>query len=166
MALVIEDGSGVAGANSYIDVTAARAYASARGLSLPATDADVEVLLIKAMDFIEAFRTEFQGLKTDTAQALQWPRTGATLDGYEVASDTIPTVLASAQAQLAADANLQELMPTRTGREVVMEKVDVISVQYAESGDTNPQPIFTKAEALLKPLLKRGLFGSLRSLRV
>jgi hypothetical protein len=166
MVLVIEDGSGVAGANSYIDVTAARAYASARGLSLPAADADVEVLLIKAMDFIEAFRTEFQGLKTDAAQALQWPRTGATLDGYEVASDTIPTVLASAQAQLAADANLQELMPTGTGREVVMEKVDVISVQYTESGDTNPQPIFTKAEALLKPLLKRGLFGSLRSLRV
>lgn len=166
MALVIEDGSGVAGANSYIGVTAARAYASARGLSLPAADADVEVLLVKAMDYIEAFRTEFQGLKTDATQALQWPRTGATLDGYEVASDTIPTVLASAQAQLAADANLQELMPTGTGREVVMEKVDVISVQYAESGDTNPQPIFTKAEALLKPLLKRGLFGPLRSLRV
>lgn len=166
MALVIEDGSGVAGANTYIDADAARAFAAARGLSLPAADADVEVLLIKAMDFIEAFRADFQGIKTSPDQPLQWPRTGATLDGYPLAEDAIPATLASAQAQLAADANLQELMPTGSGREVVMEKVDVISVQYAESGNGNPQPVFTKAEALLKPLLKSGLFGSLRSLRV
>lgn len=166
MALVIEDGSGVAGANSYCSVASARTYASARGLSLPAADAEVELLLIKAVDFIESFRGEFQGLKTTQEQPLQWPRTGATLDGYEVSSTTIPEVLASAQAQLAADANLQELMPTSTGREVVMERVDVVQVQYAESGNTNQQPIFTKAEALLKPLFKSSLFGSLRSLRV
>lgn len=166
MALVIEDGSGVTGANSYIDVETARAYATARGLSLPVADADVEKLLVKAMDFIESFRGEFQGLKTLAENPLQWPRTGVTLDGYVITDDTIPTILASAQAQLAADANLQDLMPIGTGREVVMEKVDVVAVQYAESGNTNPQPIFTKAEALLKPLLKSGLFGSLRSLRV
>ena len=166
MALVIEDGSGVAGANSYIDVATARAFASARGLSLPVADADVEVLLIKAMDFIESFRAEFQGLKTLAENPLQWPRTGATLDGYGLTDDTIPTILASAQAQLAADGNLQDLMPTGSGREVVMEKVDVVAVQYADSGNANPQPVFTKAEALLKPLLKSGLFGSLRSLRV
>ena len=166
MALTIEDGSGVAGANSYIDVTAARAYATARGLSLPATDGEVEALLVKAMDFIEAFRGDFQGLKTAATNALQWPRTGVTLDGYTLADDAIPQVLKDAQAQLAVDANAQDLMPTGAGREVVMERVDVVQVQYAESGNTNPQPIFTKAEALLKPLFKSGLFGSLRSLRV
>lgn len=167
MALIIEDGTGVTGANSYIDVETARAYASARGLSLPVADAEVERLLIKAMDFIESFRGEFQGLKTSIDQALQWPRTGASLDGYDLATDAIPTVLASAQAQLAADANLQDLMPVGTGKEVLMERVDVVQVQYAETGDNNPQPIFTKAEALLKPLLKSGLFGGvLRSVRV
>lgn len=167
MALIIEDGTGVVGANSYIDATEARAYATARGLSLPVADAEVEQLLIKAMDFIEAFRGEFQGLKTSADQSLQWPRTGAALDGYDLAVDSIPTVLKSAQAQLAADANLQDLMPVGAGKEVVMEKVDVVQVQYAETGDTNPQPIFTKAEALLKPLLKSGLFGGvLRSVRV
>lgn len=166
MALTIEDGSGVAGANSYIDVAAARTYAVARGLALPAADGDVEALLIKSMDFIEAYRGDFQGLKTAATTPLQWPRTGVTLDGYPLAEDAIPQVLKDAQAQLAVDANAQDLMPTGAGREVVMERVDVVQVQYAESGNTNPQPIFTKAEALLKPLFKSGLFGSLRSLRV
>ena len=166
MALTIEDGSGVAGANSYIDVVAARTYAVARGLTLPAADGDVEALLIKSMDFIEAYRGDFQGLKTAATNSLQWPRTGVTLDGYPLAEDAIPQVLKDAQAQLAVDAQNADLMPAGTGREVVMEQVDVVQVQYAETGDTNPQPIFTKAEALLKPLLKSGLFGSLRSLRV
>lgn len=166
MALTIEDGSGVAGANSYIDVVAARTYAVARGLALPAADGDVEALLIKSMDFIEAYRGDFQGLKTAATNSLQWPRTGATLDGYPLAEDAIPQVLKDAQAQLAVDAQNADLMPTGTGREVVMERVDVVQVQYAESGNTNPQPIFTKAEALLKPLFKSGLFGSLRGLRV
>lgn len=166
MALTIEDGSGVAGANSYIDVAAARAYAVARGLTLPAADGDVEALLIKSMDFIEAYRGDFQGLKTAATNSLQWPRTGVTLDGYPLAEDAIPQVLKDAQAQLAVDAQNADLMPTGSGREVVMERVDVVQVQYAESGNTNPQPIFTKAEALLKPLFKSGLFGSLRSLRV
>ena len=166
MALTIEDGSGVVGANSYIDVAAARSYAVARGLALPAADGDVEALLIKAMDFIEAYRGDFQGLKTAATNSLQWPRTGVTLDGYPLAEDAIPQVLKDAQAQLAVDAQNVDLMPTGTGREVVMERVDVVQVQYTESGNTNPQPIFTKAEALLKPLFKSGLFGSLRSLRV
>lgn len=166
MALTIEDGSGVAGATSYIDVAAARTYAVARGLALPAADGEVEALLIKAMDFIEAYRGDFQGLKTAATNPLQWPRTGVTLDGYPLAEDAIPQVLKDAQAQLAVDAQNADLMPTGTGREVVMERVDVVQVQYAESGNTNPQPIFTKAEALLKPLFKSGLFGSLRSLRV
>ena len=166
MALTIEDAPGVAGAHSYIDVAAARTYAVARGLTLPVADGDVEALLIKAMDFIEAYRGDFQGLKTAATNSLQWPRTGVTLDGYPLAEDAIPQVLKDAQAQLAVDAQNADLMPTGTGREVIMERVDVVQVQYAESGSTNPQPIFTKAEALLKPLFKSGLFGSLRSLRV
>lgn len=167
MALIIEDGTGVAGANSYIDVAAARAYAAARGAVLPAADIEVEQLLIKAMDFIEAFRSEFQGLKSSASNPLQWPRVGVVLDGFPLGGDVIPQVLKDAQAQLAIDAQTTDLMPTGSGKEVVMEKVDVVQVQYAETGDTNPQPAFTKAEALLKPLLKSGLFGGvLRSVRV
>ena len=56
MALTIEDGSGVAGANSYIDVAAARTYAAARGLTLPAADGDVEALLGDFQERLVDFR--------------------------------------------------------------------------------------------------------------
>lgn len=167
MALTIENGTGVAGANSYISVTDARTYAAARGLTLPATEGAVEVLLTKALDYIEALRGEFQGIKTASTQALQWPREGAYLDGYELDVDEIPDVLPDAQAQLACDAygagTAVDLMPAGTGREVIMERVEgAVQVQYAPSGTTAPQPYLTKARALLEPLLRGHGMGGIR----
>ena len=82
MTLIVEDGSIVENANSYVSVDDARTFASLRGVTLPASDAEVEVLLIKATDFIEAQRLRFQGSKVNQDQALQWPRTGVYVDGF------------------------------------------------------------------------------------
>lgn len=166
MALTIENGTGVAGATSYISVADARAYAAARGLTLPAADAAVEVLLTDALDYIEALRMEFQGVKTAKANALQWPRTGVMLDGYALDVDEIPDVIPNAQAQLACDAygggTALDLMPVGAGREVIRESVEgAVEVEYAPSGTTNPQPQLTRARALLEPLLK-GRGGGIR----
>jgi hypothetical protein len=164
VALTIEDGTGVAGANSYISVVDAQAYATARGISVTVTEA----LLLKAMDYIEALRGEFQGTKVEGTNALQWPREGAQLDGYDIDDDEIPDILPQAQAQLACDAYTYTLLPVSDGREVVAESVaGAVSVQYAQSGDTAPQPHFAAARALLDPLLKSAVGGGpLSSLRV
>jgi len=165
MALVIEDGSGVTGANSYISVTDAKAYAAARGLTIGTVDAAIEILLTKALDYIEALRDQFQGVKVSSTQALQWPRTGVQVDGYDVAEDEIPAILPQAQARLAVDAYTLDLMPVGDGRAVVMERVEgAVQVQYEPGGNTNAQPSFTAAEALLDPLLRAG--GALVSVRV
>jgi hypothetical protein len=167
MALVIEDGSGVTGANSYISEADARTYASDRGLTLPAAGTGTDpliALLIKAKDYIESFRAEFQGVKAASTNPLQWPRSGAYLDGYLIGDDEVPDVLPQAQAQLAIDAYnggvAQDLMPSSDGREVVAEAVEgAVSVQYAQNGDNNPQPMFTAARALLEPLLRSSVGG-------
>lgn len=150
MALVIEDGSGVAGANSYISVVDAQAYATARGLAVVITEAS----LIRACDYLESLRAEYQGTKTDEDQALQWPRYGAYLDGASIDSDEIPDVLPKAQAQLACDILAgTDIMPTSDGREVVEETVQgAVSVKYAPTGSA-PVPQFPAARALLEPLL-------------
>jgi hypothetical protein len=166
MALIVEDGSGVAGANSYVSVAEVRAWAGVRGLTLPATDGAVEILVVKAMDFLESFRARFTGSKTDSAQALQWPRTGATLDGVALDDDVIPAELKSALFQLTVDAQTLELQPTGTGREVLREKVDVLETEYAERGSGTVQPQFTKALAFLQPLLNSGGAFGLRTVRV
>lgn len=153
-------------AQSYASVAEVKAYATLRGLDLPADDVAVEKLIILAMDFVESFRADFQGSKVTAEQSLQFPRTGVQLDGFTLDSAVIPKCLKDAVAQLACDANTAELMPVGDGREVLREKVDVIETQYAQSGVTNVQPVFTKAEALLEPLLIRGVWGTLSSLRV
>lgn len=163
MALVIENGSGVTGANSYVTTTAARAYATARAITLPAAGSGtdpLEALLTKALDFIEGLRAEFQGVKVDADQALQWPRYGVVVDGYALDSDVIPTVLKSAQCQLACDAYSTTLMPVGGGREVIKERVEgAVEVNYSPGSGSNPQPQFTAAMALLAPLLTTGLSG-------
>lgn len=154
MALIIETGAVVTGANSYISVTDAKAYAAARGLTLPSTDAAVEILLIKAMDYIESFRAEFKGTKTAKENPCQWPRSGVTIDGFDIDEDEIPDLLPKAQAQIAVHAYTQDLMPIGDGREVIKERIEgAIEIEYAQTGDTAPQPWFPVVQALLDPLL-------------
>ena len=71
MALTIEDGTGVAGANTYLSEDEFAAYASARGKIITGS---LEQLIIQAMDYVETLR--FRGQKNSSDQALQWPRAG------------------------------------------------------------------------------------------
>ena len=158
MSLTVEDGSLPSAANSYVSVSDTRTFAAARGITLPATDAAVEVLLVKALDYIEALRAEFKGSKLSADQALQWPRQGVFVDGFAVAPTTIPAVLPKAQAQLACDTyELGTLTPIGDGRVVVEERVEgAVDIKYADHGDSNPQPQLTAARHLLAPLLLGG----------
>lgn len=169
MALEIEDGTGKANANSYVTVAELEAYAEARGVVLPNTEAAVETLLIQAMDYVESFRAKYQGRKTwprpdmdaahPHAQALQWPRTGVVIDcDYNLPDNVIPQELKSAQMQAAIEAhNGLILMPSSDGRVVKKEKVDVIETEYMTSDDIGGGAVvgaasFPLLEALLEPL--------------
>ena len=168
MALVIEDGSLVASANSYVTVAQARAYASSRGVTLSTVDATVEQQLIAAMDYLEAQRKKFQGSKTSAEQALQWPRTDVLIDCNEVASTFIPNELKNAQIQLAIEVSKGvDLMPTRQGAFVKLEKVGPIQTEYSERIGTGLTPDMTAVELLLAPLFKAcGQGFALSSVRV
>lgn len=167
MALIIEDGSIVAGANSYATTDQLVAYASARGTDLSTlTTTQQEVLLIKAMDYIEARRGRFQGCKTNEDQALQWPRYDVWVDGYSVDSDSMPPELISAQLALATEANSQTLQPNQLPEDsgaVISEQVGSLKVEYAEPASLRTQPLFTAAESLLSPLYKRSGIGLMRT---
>lgn len=156
MALVIENGSLVAGATSYVTVEAARAFAEARAATLPVDDGELESLLIQAADFLESYRDKFKGSKVDPSlQDLQWPRAGVNIDGYDFPEDEIPKQLIYAQCQLAIEANLTDLMPTGDGRDVIREKVDILETEYAPGSGGVAQPYFPKVDAFLAPLLKK-----------
>lgn len=153
MALVIEDGSVVTGANSYVTLAEAQAYAVARG----STSASItEVKLISAMDYLESLRADYQGSKISGDQVLQWPRTGVVVDDFAIGDDEIPSCLKAAQCQLAMDASVVSLLPTGDRREVTSESYakGVVAKTYATGLGGSPKPRLTAAEALLAPLLK------------
>lgn len=151
MALVIEDGTGVAGANSYVTVEEVRSYSDDRGIDLPTEDTDLEKLIVQAMDYLETYRSQYQGEKTDPAQLIQFPREGVVIEGYDLPNNEIPDLLKQAQCQASGDAYDTDLIPNE-GADVKKEKVDVIEVEYADSS-MSQGPTFTKVESLLQPLL-------------
>lgn len=132
MAFTLEDGTGVAGANAYIDETFADGYFTDRGeAGWTGTTADKQAAIIKATDFIEVrWGDRFLGRKEfpDTPQGLSFPRVNLLdRDGYWVKG--IPDDLKKATAEYALRALTAELLPDPehdgTGRMVIGKKEKV-----------------------------------------
>jgi hypothetical protein len=157
MALIIEDGTVVSNANSYVTLAEARTYAAARGVNLPADDVALEALLIKAMDYLEAQRARYQGSKTEPGvQVLQWPRTGVVLDSsYELPENVIPRELKYAQSQMAMSLHAGfDPLSDKDGSAVKRQKVDVLEVEYMTPDEKNGADgvSIPAVDALLAPL--------------
>lgn len=176
MALVIEDGTGKADATSYVTVVEAEAYATARGVTLAATEAK----LVQAMDYLEAQRARYQGAKTwpvgtdehPDAQALQWPRTGVVIDcDVEWPDDAIPKELKAAQMQYAIELqNGFNPFASNDGTVVKKKKVDVIEKEFFSATDLGlsggPVANIPAVDALLAPLFSPCGAGGLKTVRV
>jgi hypothetical protein len=132
----------IVGTNSYIDEAELIAYALARGVTI--TEPDATVLLIKSMDYLES--QSFIGVKTSTTQALQWPRTGAYIDGVLVDPDTVPQEVKDAESVIAMSIQAGYDPLATYGPAVKSEKVDVIQITYKDSSSTTDyNPNITRA---------------------
>jgi hypothetical protein len=173
--LVVEDGSNVADANTYCDLVAVRAYASARGVTLSDDDSVLTAIVVKSMDYIESFRKEFQGNKTNSPgvdgtlivpQPLQWPRTNVRIDDFDFPVDSIPVELKNSQCQVCIELTAGvDAMPTQVGPFVLREKVGPIETFYSEKIGTGI-PEMPKVDALLAPLLKDDAGFALSTIRI
>ena len=167
--IIVEDGTQVANANSFVSVADARIYAVNRGVALPSSDDELAAMLIKAVDYLEAQAESFQGERVSETQDLQWPRTEVYIYGALVPSNVIPKSLISAQVQLAMAINAGlDLQPNITPETyVIKEKVGPIETVYANPLHTGIMPTFTAANSLIALLLKASSVGfSLKTIRV
>ena len=165
MALIVEDGSIVANADSYISVADATTFInnylggeydedSAAFLGLSTTRK--EQILRKACYYLNIkYRTRWKGYKRFYSQSLDWPRADVQdEDDYDVPEDTIPRRLQRAQVEICVRlAAGDELFEDRSrGGLIQSETVDVISVSYFASAPA--QTLFESLENCLKGLLK------------
>lgn len=149
MTVIVEDGNIITGANSYVTEAEVVAYASARGTTILLADA--EQLIVKSMDYIESLA--FIGIKATEAQPLQWPRYNATVDGYLIDGDEIPSELTKGQLEtvLAINAGNNPLDTVDRLKESV--SVGSLSVTYVSGSTTNTVKAINNA---LKKLLASG----------
>ncbi|MBA8886157.1 hypothetical protein FHW12_000348 [Dokdonella fugitiva] len=162
MTLIVEDGTGLPNAETYVSVADADAYhlAMSNAAWAAAPTPAKEGALRRAAQYIDSFY-RFRGNRLSEIavpapaeqQALQWPRD--IVDAWPIRE------LVAATCELALRALSGALFADQSGGDVVSETVGPISVTYSSSG-LGGQTRYAVADALLAPFTAGGARSSLR----
>jgi DnaT-like ssDNA binding protein len=169
--LIVEDGSGLPNANSYISLDDARIYAESRGIELSDDDQTAIIQLIQGADFlnIPQFACQYAGTKLNPTQALAWPRVDVFSCNGVIADGTIPTQLKYAQVAVAgAIESGVDLYPNGTTAPIKRETVGPLTTEYDVTGyDPSATPQLSQVNNLISGLFARcECSGGLRTFRV
>lgn len=160
MALIVEDGSVVSGAESYTSVASADTYIANYLNSstwVAQATADKERFLRRATQYIDnLYGPRFSGIKVGTDQSLDWPRANAEIEDYTFDSDAIPLQLEHAVAEVATKLN-DGVALTTDGEDgnVTAEKVVVgpITVDTEYQGTKEAIAVLPDIDMIVAPLL-------------
>jgi len=153
MALIIEDGSQVANANSFVDDAAYVAYAALKGLTVGATAQLREIDLLAGIDYLLGQEGSLQGYRVSSTQSMFFPRTDVYLYGWAINSDSIPENIKNAQMEAAAYNTSGALLSNTESTNTQSEKVDVLEVTYFKGGSRSNVNL-QRVDIYLQPLLK------------
>lgn len=162
--ITVEDGTGLAGANSYLSTADADTYHANRGRSSWASlEADAKAAaLVKAAEFIDA-AYNWIGSKKAKTQGLKWPRiqgldcSGNPVllvdsDGFDI--DAVPQAVVNACAEAAFLSLSEDLFQDADPLgKIIRKKTDVLETEYQpDTPTTKPAAptIFGALNAMLK----------------
>lgn len=162
MALVVETGAVVPGADSYISLVEARALAEKYGKALPVDDTEAEAALRNGAVYVGLQEAAMCGRRVSAEQALAYPRQGASLYGFPVASNSIPSQVINAQVLAAVEYGAgTDVRASTDGRTTSMERVEgAVTVEYFNNGTTGATTTITAAMDALRPLLCGSVNGA------
>ena len=164
MALIVEDGSIVANADTYISLANAITfltnyygeYDAEAAAFLGYKTTRQELILRQATYTMDRkYRKRWKGYKRVQTQSLDWPRVDVVdEDDYDIPEDTIPRRLQRAELEIAKRiANDVAIFEDQSrGGMVKSEKVDVLQIVYMDGAP--PETFFQGVDATLKGLLK------------
>jgi len=162
MALIKEDGSIVAAANTWVERADFIAYALARGVTIADTDA-ADALLIKAADYINGLEPKLKGVLVERDQPMAFPRSGVEIEGWYWSADEIPRQVLNAQLSLALEVNAGEdpYNPSAAVLPTVRKRVEgAVEIEYANPDKVTKVNKTQASNVHIKLLLKNsGLFA-------
>ncbi|MEI7052199.1 DnaT-like ssDNA-binding protein [Pseudomonas koreensis] len=164
MTLIIEDGTGKPDAESYASAEDLAMYAVKFGVIIPAEVPAQEALLRRAALAMDGMT--WKGRKSNSEQALAWPRRGVELD-YEIKPDKyLPARIQYGQMALAAEIHTDDVEPIEKRKgAVTLERVEgAVTREYATIPNTSGRllpaaPDRPSATQFADYLQKRGLFA-------
>lgn len=165
MALIVEDGSIILNANSYVSRVDYIAYAASKGVTIADTEA-ADYELIKAAEFIDSHEPKLKGNRYSRDQSMAYPRTELYIEGWYWSYNEIPRNVILAQMSLAMDINSgSDLYNPETEKITTVEKVEgAVEVHYAAPSKVVKTSIKTVSNALLNSLMRNsGLIQLVRS---
>jgi hypothetical protein len=174
MTLLVESGTGVAGANTYITLEDFQTHCEDRGRSYSSyTEEQQEAALVRMGDYLNSL--SWKGVRTKLTQSMSWPRYGTEVggsewnrlefpatqwvgvldqDGWYLATDAVPPQVVDAQCEGAwLILTGSELEPSLDrGGQVIREKYDVIEFEYAKGAPPGVMPttVMNRLRGLLK----------------
>lgn len=144
MTLIVEDGSGLPNANSYVSVQESNNYfVNSVQYSAYWDDLDDEVkeqALITATMYLDSL-VDWFGIKQYPNGSLRWPRTGVVnLDGIPVADDSVPRQVKAATCELAYYQSKADALAPSDTQGITELTVDVIKLKFDKTDRPNPFP--------------------------
>ena len=164
MAFIVEDGTGLSNATSYLSVANFKTYHTDRGNDFaPYSDTSIEIALVLATDFVDR-RYRYVGIRaTGRDQAREWPRQSAyDPDDWLISSNSVPPEILDATAELGFIALGESLIPNpswdQTGNPLT-ESTDTVgnmrrTRRYSIFGGRRIFKDFPTAEACLRRLAR------------
>lgn len=167
MALIVETGSIVADANTFVTRAELIAYAGLRGVVVADVDAS-DIPLVRAADYLLYRESGMMGARTSMLQTLPYPRTGVEIGVYIVGNNEIPETLKRAQMQIALEVlSGVDIMPTKQATAFqTRRKLGPLETEFSEAVALQGFvfPLMPLVGAALAPLLVNGS-GSTRAYR-
>lgn len=156
MSLVIEDGTGLPNADSYVSVADANAYAAAMGhvswLAAGVTEAQKETALRRATQYVDS-RYRYKNSKLNPDQALEWPRAGFTWPVKRVLDATCELAVRALAGDLYSDVAPDDNIKSET--------VGPLTTVYQDA-ENGGQVRFAIVDDLLLPLVASGQMTTIR----
>ncbi len=152
MTLIVENGTGVTGANSYVSEANHVSFCALYGVTVTTQQATIN--LTKAFDYIET-RKGYRGQKVINTQPTIFPRKNLWLDGVLIAENAVPWQAPRAQNELAL-CIFQGIDPLGVhDSSIASETFGPWSTTYKPGSDNRPKSV--RMLLYLLPLLKDGV---------
>lgn len=163
MTLIVEDGTGLADAESYATVEYATAYHAKFGNTdwALASEPEQEVALRKGAQYLDlTWKKRWKSTRANEDQALDHPRLAyCDDDGFVVESTDMPTPLLDANCEAGLLALSEDLLPDidEPGTiEAESVKVGPIEESFQYAGGKSQTKQYTKIDRLIAPLIDAG----------